>query len=151
MAEAFATFLPQIAGATDAVINISTGGNLPTSIQERIAPALRFSPEICSLNMGSMNFSFHPLASRYDSWKFDWEKDDVGQSDTHIFRDIQTVAETLAPHGIKFEHECCDVGHLCNLRFGMGTDLLAVHPWRDRARGRQSDLHETHRRPSVRP
>lgn len=126
--EDFAAFLPQIRQATGAVINISTGGSLQNSIQERIAPALRFSPEMCSLNMGSMNFAFHPLASRYDTWKFDWEKDYVENSDTYIFRntfrDIADVAHSLAPHAIKFEHECYDVGHLYNLRFCMDIGLF---------------------------
>jgi len=48
----FAAFLPNIKQATDAVINISTGGSLHTSVEDRIAPANRFSPEMCSLNMG---------------------------------------------------------------------------------------------------
>ena len=126
--DAFAPFLPVIKQATGAVVNISTGGSLKTTIEERIAPALRFSPEMCSLNMGSMNFSFHPLATRYDSWKFDWEKEYVANSDTYIFRntfrDIETVARALAPHGVKFEHECYDVGHLYNLRFCMDIGLF---------------------------
>ena len=125
----FAAFLPRIKQATDAVINISTGGSLSNTIEERIAPARRFSPEMCSLNMGSMNFSFHPLAKRYDTWKFDWEKAYVENSDTYIFRntfrDIGMVAEALgSDHAVKFEHECYDVGHLYNLRFCMDTGLF---------------------------
>jgi len=126
--EHFAAFLPRVKQSTNAVVNISTGGSLKNTIEERIAPALRFSPEMCSLNMGSMNFSFHPLAKRYDTWKFDWEKDYVENSDTYIFRntfrDIETVASALAPHDIKFEHECYDVGHLYNLRFCMDIGLF---------------------------
>ena len=124
----FGAFLPRIKQATNSVVNISTGGSLKTSIEDRIAPAMRYSPEMCSLNMGSMNFSFHPLAKRYDTWKFDWEKDYVENSDSYIFRntfrDIGVVAETLAPHDIKFEHECYDVGHLYNLRFCMDIGLF---------------------------
>lgn len=124
----FGAFLPTIKSSTDAIINISTGGSLKTSIEDRIRPALTFSPEMCSLNMGSMNFSFHPLAKRHDTWKFDWEKDYVQNSDTYIFRntfnDIEKVANTLAPHQIKFEHECYDVGHLYNLRFCMDIGLF---------------------------
>lgn len=124
----FAAFLPRIKQATAAVINLSTGGSLMNTIEERIAPALRFSPEMCSLNMGSMNFSFHPLAKRYDTWRFGWEKDYVANSDTYIFRntfrDIGNVASTLAPHDIRFEHECYDVGHLYNLRFCMDIGLF---------------------------
>lgn len=126
--EHFGAFLPQIAEATDAVINISTGGSLQTSIEDRILPALTFSPEMCSLNMGSMNFSFHPLAQRYQEWKFPWERDYVANSDSYIFRntfrDIRTVAETLAPHDIKFEHEIYDVGHLYNLKYCIDSGLF---------------------------
>ena len=124
----FAPFLPRIKQATDAVVNISTGGSLTLSIQDRIKPAATFSAEMCSMNMGSMNFSFHPLAKRYDSWKFDWERDYVANSDGNIFRntfkDIEEAATTLAPHGIKFEHECYDVGHLYNLKFCMDIGLF---------------------------
>ncbi|AXT27134.1 3-keto-5-aminohexanoate cleavage protein [Ruegeria sp. AD91A] len=126
----FAPFLPRIKQATDAVVNLSTGGSLTLSIQDRINPAKTFSPEMCSMNMGSMNFSFHPLANRYgdDDWKFDWEKDYVANSDQNIFRntfrDIREAAETLAPHDIKFEHECYDVGHLYNLKFCMDIGLF---------------------------
>ena len=126
----FQPFLPRIKQATDAVVNISTGGSLTLSIQDRITPAKTFSPEMCSMNMGSMNFSFHPLAGRYgdDDWKFDWEKDYVKNSDGNIFRntfrDIKEAAETLAPHGVKFEHECYDVGHLYNLKFCMDIGLF---------------------------
>ena len=124
----FAPFLQRIKQATDAVVNISTGGSLTLSIQDRIKPAKTFSAEICSMNMGSMNFSFHPLAGRYHKWKFDWEHDYVANSDGNIFRntfrDIKEAAETLAPHDIKFEHECYDIGHLYNLKFCMDTGLF---------------------------
>lgn len=126
--EDFKPFLGRIKQATDAVVNISTGGSLTLSIQDRIRPAATFSAEMCSMNMGSMNFSFHPLAKRYDTWKFDWEKDYVANSDGNIFRntfrDIEEAAKTLAPHGIKFEHECYDVGHLYNLKFCMDIGLF---------------------------
>ncbi len=126
--EDFRPFLGRIKQATDSVVNISTGGSLTLSIQDRILPTKTFSPEMCSMNMGSMNFSFHPLARRFDSWKFDWEKDYVANSDGNIFRntfrDIQEAATTLAPHNVKFEHECYDVGHLYNLRFCMDIGLF---------------------------
>lgn len=126
----FSPFLGRIKQASDAVVNISTGGSLTLSIQDRIKPAATFSAEMCSMNMGSMNFSFHPLAKRYgdDDWKFDWEKDYVANSDGNIFRntfrDIREAADTLAPHDIKFEHECYDVGHLYNLKFCMDAGLF---------------------------
>lgn len=124
----FGAFLPRIKQATGAVVNISTGGSLHLPITDRVRPATTFSPEMCSLNMGSMNFSFHPLAKRYGSWKFDWEKDYVESSEGNIFRntfrDIREAATLLAPHKIKFEHECYDVGHLYNLKFCMDIGLF---------------------------
>lgn len=118
--EDFAPVLRRIKQSTDAVVNISTGGSLTATIQQRIAPAKTFSPEMCSMNMGSLNFSFHGLAARYDTWKFDWEKAYVEGSEGNIFRntfkDIREAAETLAPDRIKFEHEIYDVGHLYNLK-----------------------------------
>jgi len=125
----FMAFLPQIKAETDAVINISTGGSLKTSIQDRIRPADVASPEMCSLNMGSMNFSFHPLANKYEDWKFDWEKEYLAESDAYIFRntfrDIAEVARDLGEkHQVKFEHECYDVGHLYNLKFCMDQGMF---------------------------
>ena len=128
--EHFMRFLPVIRAETDAVVNISTGGSLHTTIDDRIKPAKRASPEMASLNMGSINFSFHPLAEKYDDWKFPWEREYVANSDTYIFRntfrDIAKVATELGgeDHRVKFEHECYDVGHLYNLRFCMDRGLF---------------------------
>jgi len=125
----FKAFLPVIKQATDAVVNISTGGSLVNTMEERIAPAKWASPEMCSLNMGSMNFSFHPLAERISEFKYDWEEDYIRNSEGYIFRntfaDIRYVASELGSgHGVKFEHECYDVGHLYNLKFCMDSGLF---------------------------
>jgi uncharacterized protein (DUF849 family) len=70
----FMQFLPRIKQSTKAIVNISTGGALGMSMDDRIAAAVRAEPEITSLNMGSMNFAIFNLAKRYDKWKHDWEK-----------------------------------------------------------------------------
>ena len=119
----FAEMLPRIREATDAVVNISTGGNPVMTVANRIPPALTYSPEMCSMNMGSMNFALHPLAEKYSEWNESWEEDYLRKSDANIFRntfaDIKLIAEGLGgdPHHVKFEHECYDVGHLYNLNF----------------------------------
>lgn len=118
----FMEFLPRIKAETDAIVNISTGGSLSTGIEDRMAPAVAASPEMCSLNMGSLNFAMHPLADRYKEWKYDWEEAYVRGSVGNIFRntfdDIGKVAQTLGgDHQVKFEHECYDVGHIYNLKF----------------------------------
>jgi uncharacterized protein (DUF849 family) len=116
----FMQFLPRIKQSTDAVINITTGGSVHMTIDDRLAGPLQASPEMCSLNMGSMNFALYPMADRYKKWKYDWEEGYLRGSDQNIFRntfrDIETIYKQLGEgHGTKFEHECYDVGHLYNL------------------------------------
>lgn len=116
----FMQFLPRIKQATDAVLNITTGGGLNMSVEERLAAPLKIAPEMCSLNMGSMNFALYPLAQRYDHWKHAWEKPYLEGTKDFIFRntfsDIERIYRLLGEgHGTKFEHECYDVSHLYNL------------------------------------
>jgi uncharacterized protein (DUF849 family) len=118
--EVFRQFLPRIKQSCDGVINITTGGSVLMTLEDRIAAAMTFSPEMCSLNMGSMNFALYPMAARYKTWKHDWEEQYLLQSDQNIFRntfrDIERIAKLLGEdHAVKFEHECYDTGHLYNL------------------------------------
>lgn len=113
-------FLPRIKQSCDAVVNITTGGSVTMTVEDRIAAALRASPEMTSLNMGSMNFALYPMAERFKKWKHDWEEPYLRGSDDYIFRntfrDIEKIAKLLGEgHGVKFEHECYDTGHLYNL------------------------------------
>ncbi len=114
-------FLGSIYNNTDAVINITTGGSPNMNPEERLAAVLEFQPEMCSLNMGSMNFSFHPLANKIKEWQFDWEEEYIRTSDAFIFRntfkDIEKSANLTKDLNIKFEHECYDISHLYNLAF----------------------------------
>jgi uncharacterized protein (DUF849 family) len=116
----FMQFLPVIKQATDAVINVTTGGGLNMTVEDRLAAPLVAKPEMCSLNMGSMNFGIFPLADRYTDWKYDWEEPYLRNTDDFIFRntfrDIERILKMLGEdHGTRFEHECYDIGHLYNL------------------------------------
>jgi uncharacterized protein (DUF849 family) len=117
----FGEFVPVIEKGTDAVINITTGGGPRMSIEERLSAAVHFKPELCSLNMGSMNFAFFPAAKRISKWKYDWERDYIEGSEDNIFRnsfrDIRFILDMLSADGAKFEHECYDIGHLYNLAY----------------------------------
>lgn len=117
--DVYARFLPVIRQRTDAVVNLTTGGSATMPLDDRLAAAVRFKPEMCSLNMGSINFAFHGAGKRIPHWKHDWEKDYVLNSDDYIFRntfrDIARIVTTMRDGGTKFEHECYDVGHLYNL------------------------------------
>ena len=72
--EAFARFLPHIKQATNAVVNLTTGGAPYMTVQERVKPAETFKPEVASLNMGSMNFGLFPMLKRFKNFKHDWEE-----------------------------------------------------------------------------
>ena len=127
--EAFLRFLPQIKAATDAVINITTGGGTRMTIEERIAPALRLKPEMASFNMGSMNFATYPMARKFDSFNFDWEKEYLEATDDVIFRntfrDMKRILRDVGEAcGTCFEFECYDLGHLYNLAHLLDEGLV---------------------------
>jgi uncharacterized protein (DUF849 family) len=126
--EVFLRFLPHIKSETDAVINITTGGAQTMTIDDRLAGPLRMKPEMCSLNMGSMNFGLYPMAARIKEFKHDWEPGYLEMSRGHIFRntfaDIERLLETLGAHGTRFEFECYDVGHLYNLAHFLDRGLV---------------------------
>jgi uncharacterized protein (DUF849 family) len=117
--EAFAAFLPRIKQATEAVINITTGGSPYMTVAERAEPAARYAPEVASLNMGSMNFGFFPLLAKYTEFKHEWEREHLENSRDLVFRnsfkDIEYVLETCYGNGTRFEFECYDISHLYNL------------------------------------
>lgn len=125
----FDRFVPRIRDATDAVINITTGGSTRMTLEERLAYPLQASPEMCSLNMGSMNFSIHPAARRIQEWRHDWEKQYVEGMEDLIFRntfkDIRHLLKVLGEErGTRFEFECYDLGHLYNLAHFVDEGLV---------------------------
>ncbi len=126
--EMYMRFLPRIAAGTNAVINITTGGGQGMTLDERLAAAKRIQPEMCSLNMGSMNFGRFGIKSRIKEYKYDWEEADLESSRDYIFRntyaDIERVLATLGEYGIRFEFECYDVGHLYNLAHFLDRGLV---------------------------
>lgn len=124
----FKQFIPRIAEATDAVINITTGGSTRMTLEERLAYPMLAKPEMCSLNMGSMNFSIHPIARKITEWKHEWEKPFVEGMEDLIFRntfkDIKRILQDLGEHGTRFELECYDIGHLYNLAYFVDDGLI---------------------------
>ncbi|HKW53141.1 MAG TPA: 3-keto-5-aminohexanoate cleavage protein [Stellaceae bacterium] len=125
----FMQFLPRIKQATDAVVNITTGGGHGMTLEERLAAPLKASPEMCSLNMGSMNFGLFPMLQRYKDFKYDWERQHLENSRDFIFRntfkDIEYILKNLGEaHGTRFEFECYDVGHLYTLAHFLDRKLV---------------------------
>ena len=125
----FMEFLPRIKQSTDAVVNITTGGGHGMTLEERLAAPLKASPEMCSLNMRSMNFGLFPLLDKYKSFQHEWERQHLENSRDFIFRntfkDIEQVLKHLGEgHGTRFAFECYDVGHLYNLAHFLDRKLV---------------------------
>lgn len=127
--EDFMSFLPQLKQASDAVLNLSTGGSAVMTLDDRLAAPRRVEPEMCSLNMGSMNFALYPAAARISEWKHDWEQPFLENSDDLVFkntpRDIARILTELGvERGARFEFECYDIGHLYMLKHFVDRGLV---------------------------
>ncbi len=125
----FMGFIPVIDQASDAVLNISTGGSSLMSLDDRLAPARHIRPEMCSLNMGSMNFGIFTLKRRYDNWKHAWEPEllDATKRTTfkNTYEDIEMILTDLGEGaGARFEFECYDMGHIETLAYYLKQGLV---------------------------
>lgn len=114
--EAIAT---RVAEETDVIVQPTTGGAPTMSPEERIRVVPRLDPEMCSCNMGSINFGLYPMAEAREEWAHDWEEPYLAGTDDLIFQntfaDLEVMLETMAEHDVRPSLECYDLGHLHNL------------------------------------
>lgn len=128
--DVFRQFVGQIKESTDAVINISTGGGGPNMpIAERAEAGRALKPEMCSLNMGSINLVLSEMAQKDRTWKHEWEKPFLQSTAGMIFRntyeDIEWILENVGrAGGTRFEFECYDIGHLYTLAYFLERSLV---------------------------
>lgn len=99
------------------------------TIDERLSAATTASPEMASLNMGSLNFGIFPMLEKYSSWKHDWEAPFLEMTKDFIFpntfRTIEYALQELGEgHGTRFEFECYDLGHLYNLAYFVDKGMI---------------------------
>ena len=133
--EAIRKVVTHIKERCDAIVGISTGGGMGMMPQQRLQGAAECQPELASFNLGTMNFSMHPVARRYkpEDWKFDWEADYVEGTKDFIFRntfgDMEVFAQTMKKRNVKPEFEAYDLGHLDNLKFLEKDGLVGPPYW----------------------
>jgi uncharacterized protein (DUF849 family) len=117
--ERFMQFLPQIKDQCDAILNITTGGGLGMTLDQRLAPALATRPEVASMNMGSLNFNISGAGNRVTAFLHDWEQPYLEMTKDFIlsntFSQMERGIRSLGDAGCRFEFECYDVSHLYNL------------------------------------
>ena len=115
----FEPILAKLKANTDAVINLTSGGSPHMTVEERMRPVATFSPELASLNMGSMNFGLYPMLDRFTEFEHQWERDALEKSRDLVFKntfaDIERILEIGNAGGTRFEFECYDISHLNNL------------------------------------
>ena len=126
--ELFKAFLPQIKQSTDAVINLTTGGGHNMSVEQRLSAPISLAPEMCSMNMGSMNFGLYEMLDRYQSFKHEWERPYLEGSEDRVFRntfrDIANILTSCARNQTRFELECYDIGHLYTAQHFLNRQLV---------------------------
>ncbi len=99
------------------------------TLEERHAGPLFASPEMCSLNMGSMNFGLFPMLDRYAEFRHGWERKHLENSRDFVFSntftDIEYILHELGEtHATRFEFECYDVGHFYTLAHFLDSKLV---------------------------
>lgn len=125
----------EIKKGSDVVVGVTTGGGMGMSPQDRLRGAAMCEPEVASFNLGSINFSMHPVAKRFNKlgWKHDWEKEYVEGTKNFIFSNtfgsMEIFAQTMNELNIKPEFEAYDVGHLHNLKFLEREGLVKPPYW----------------------
>ena len=119
--EHFKEILTRIKDHCDAVICTTTGGSPTMKVEERAAYVPMFEPEMCSFNLGSINFALHTSLKAIKEFKYDWEKPYLEMSKDFIFKntfaDFEYLCAIIEKTNTKPELEVYDVGHLYNLDF----------------------------------
>ena len=124
----FERIITRIKKRCNVVVNITTGGALGLSREERVRVVPLFKPELASFNMGSINFSIHPAADRIKDFKFDWEEPYARGSKDVVFRntfeDMEFFCKSMVENNVKPELEIYDAGHLYNTSFLIRKGIL---------------------------
>jgi uncharacterized protein (DUF849 family) len=126
----FAKYARGISDRCDVVISISTGGGTGMTVQERLAGVLELRPELCTLNLGTMNYGSFPMIDRYrGSFRYDWEEPYLESTRAEPFvstyADIEHMLKEVGPQtGTRFEAEAYDVSHLYTLAYYLDKGLV---------------------------
>ncbi|WP_230190629.1 3-keto-5-aminohexanoate cleavage protein, partial [Sphingobium sp. CECT 9361] len=124
----FGQVLPRVKQQSNAILNITTGGGLGMSMDERLAPAIWAKPEVATMSMGSINFNVAGVAEKITEWKYDWEQPYIEMTRDFIasntFAQIERGMRELGDLGTRFEFECYDVAHLYNLAYFVDKGLV---------------------------
>lgn len=148
-----------IRAETDVVINVTTGGAPGQTLQQRLDAMTATRPDICTFNLGTMNYETFPVRSHWPAAKSDWERELLEESGSRTFiSTLDMLRETAAAAkdvNATPELEAYDLGHINMAKFlieegtlkapvrvqfvlgllgGAGNDLEDLFMLRERAR-----------------
>lgn len=119
--ELFGEMLSGIRERSNVVVCITTGGGMGQSTEERVETVRRYSPELASLNAGSINFALFHALDLISEFKYEWEPKYLGFSEDFIFpntfKTLREFAGYFEEQGTKPEFEIYDTGMINNLAF----------------------------------
>jgi len=117
----FGEILSGIKNKCDAVICTTTGAGFGMTVEQRVSVVKTYSPELASLNAGSLNFALFPILDKIKNFKHDWEPQYLDMSEDFIFPNtfatLREFSEFFKTKGTRPEFEIYDAGMLNNLAF----------------------------------
>jgi len=126
----FAEYARGIRARSDAIVSITTGGGTGQTVAERLKVVLELRPELCTLNLGTMNYGSFPMIDRYrEQFRHDWEEPYLESTRAEPFvstyADIEYMLKVVGPQtGARFEAEAYDIGHLYTLAYYLDKGLV---------------------------
>lgn len=124
----FGEILSQIKSACNVVVCTTTGGGAGQSTQERVRVVKTYSPELASLNAGSLNFALFPILEKIKDFKHEWEPQFLAMSEDYIFpntfKTLKEFSQYFAEENTKPEFEIYDSAMLSNLEFLISRGLV---------------------------
>jgi len=126
--QVFGEILTKIKSKCDAVICTTTGGGFGMTVEERVKVVKTYSPELASLNAGSLNFALHPLLEKMQDFKYEWEPQYLAMSEDFIFpntfKTLREFSAYFSQEGTKPELEVYDAGMLNNIAFLLSRGII---------------------------
>lgn len=112
----FKEIVETIREEVDVVINVSTGGAPGMTLDQRLEGLRTVSPDICTFNLGTMNYELFPDPARWPAVNSDWERDLLASSGSGTFINtlamLREAAAAAQDVGATPELEAYDLGHL---------------------------------------
>ena len=115
----FGGILSEVKRKSNVIICTTTGGGLGMTAEQRVSVVKAYSPELASLNAGSLNFGLFQVLDKIKEFKYDWEPQYLNMTEDFIFpntfKTLREFSAFFSEEQTKPEFEIYDAGMLNNL------------------------------------